>query len=384
MYSKLNQKSLAKLVTLLSEVQEGRSSDQKLVDEMRLLPEFAAFDEKPQTVGLASVIASLPNLANWLLRRASRVGTETALRDVLKYVDSPQLPFRKIMVLSGAKIDAPIELEGDIEVMPFESLPDSTWKEAVLRDFGKSWTNYRPSAALQQRFFLPRQDFEGPLLQAVGEEREFEELNDVRLCMTVLGPYTPLWLGSWIEAEEWVPNLANMAHLPERLNAGNYPRVVGEDWIALSSLYKNWRSLPLKTQRHLRVALSRLNAALRRSEPVDCAIDLGIAVDSVFLSGKAADRGEIGLTLRLRAARFLGVDLKSRLEISDLFSALYSLRSSAVHDGVLKQTIKTRSHAGSQECDVKEVLSDGSVWIARAIRKIVDQGEPDWPRLILE
>lgn len=374
-YSPMNCESRKTLVAFLDELKSGSSrSDEKLVAELRTLPEFAPFDDKPQSIGAASVIASLPNLANWMLQRAANVGCEAAVRDLYRYLTSDRIPFRKIMVLAGAKIEASLRLAGGIELIPFQELPQSTWKTAVVDYFGRSWANYKPSAALQQPFLHPRQQLHQPA-RTIHNDGQFEELEDVRLCMTAIGPCAPLWLGSWIEAEEWVPNLANMAHLPERLNAGNYPRTVAEDWTGLELLHGHWRALPTKQQRYLRIALSRVNEALRRTELVDSAIDLGIAMDAVFLSGKAADRGEIGLTLRLRAAHFLAKDLASRTEISDLFSALYLLRNTAVHAGAIGPRIK--------RYDPQELLNEGFRLVAKATRRLINHGEPDWHSIIL-
>jgi hypothetical protein len=345
---------------------------------LRTLPEFSIFDEKPQTIGMASVVSTLPSLVNWMLRRAAEVGSEGVVCDLYRYLNSDQIPFRKIMVLAGVKIVSSLRLHDGIDLTPFETLPKSTWKKAVVEYFGQSWANYKPSAALQQRFSQARSDFHAPLTKTIPNDEDFENLDDVRLCMTVIGPSAPLWLGSWIEAEEWVPNLANMAHLPERLNAGNYPRFVAEDWSDLQVLHEHWCQLPPETKRHLRVALSRLNEALRRNELVDSAIDLGITMDAIFLSGKAADRGEIGLTLRLRAAHLLATDLTTRTKISNIFSALYLLRNIAVHSGAVGEKIKNRS----QEYDVPILLQEGFHLVAQAARQVIDSGEPDWERLI--
>lgn len=370
-----------KLIALLRDIQSGSfPSDTKIVQEMKTRGEFAPFDEQPQSIGAASVIATLPDLVNWMLARAARVGCETAVADVYRYLSTQQVPFKKIMVLAGAKTETSLRLAGGIEVIPFEILSPSTWKTAVTEYFGRSWTNYKPSVAVQQPILWSRAEIHQGPRRSIDDKEEFEDLEDVRFCMTAIGPCAPLCLGSWIEADEGVPNLANMAHLPERLNAGNYPRGVAEDWSRLALTHERWRALPESKKRYLRVALSRLNEAMRRTEPVDSAIDLGIAIDAVFLSGKAADRGEIGVTLRLRASHYLGVDLASRRDISDLFSALYLLRNIAVHSGALGDRVKSRSRV----YEVPALLNAGFYWVAKAIRRITYHGEPNWDSIILE
>ena len=306
-----------------------------------------------------------------MLARAAEVGCETVIEDLYRYLNTDEILFRKIMVLAGVKTDRPLRLENNIELIPFEALPPSVWKTSIRDSFGKSWENYKPTVALQQRFCRPRKHLHRHSPPEYTAEAEFQDLEDVRLCMTVLGSYAPLWLGSWIQSEDWVPNLANMAHLPERFNAGNYPRAIGDQWDGLDTLHRRWYALDPKKKRHLRIALSRLNAALRRKELTDVAIDFGIALDAVFLSGTPTDRGELGLTLRLRAAWYLGADFSTRSELSALFSRLYALRNKAVHAGIVDAT------------DGEAALKDGIFWLSKAIRRIIDEGEPNWANVIL-
>jgi hypothetical protein len=109
---------------------------------------------------------------------------------------------------------------------------------------------------------------------------------------------------------------------------------------------------------------------------VDAAIDLGVAIDSLFLSEREADRGEQTLTLRLRAGRFLGHDLESRRDLAKLFGTLYHLRSAAVHTGVINPV--------SDHQDTQALLTKGYELTARAIRKIIREREPDWNALLYQ
>jgi hypothetical protein len=357
------------LASLLDEIRLGYPSTEKLVIELRAQPEFAVFDEKVQSIGDASVVATLPNLANWMVGRAAIIGSGNVVDDLYRYVDTDQIPFRKIMVLAGVRTGASISLSGGLELIPFDVLPYSTWKETVLDHFGKSWVNYRPTAAIQQQFLQPRKQLHAPPLNTSKANEEFQELEDVRLCMTTIGPCAPLWLGSWIQAEEWVPNLANMAHLPERLNAGSYPRLVGEDWRELRSLYERWLDLDETKKTHLRVPLARTNSALRHSDVVNAAIDLGIAIDSVYRSARGYG------PVRLRAARFLRQDERERRHVADTFSVLWKMRCDAVHEGKI--------NGGKSVEEVHKVIYEGCCLVSETIGKYIRDGMPDWEAIFL-
>jgi hypothetical protein len=116
---------------------------------------------------------------------------------------------------------------------------------------------------------------------------------------------------------------------------------------------------------------------------VDSAIDLGIAIDALFLADKDADRGELGLTLRLRAAHFLaGKAQEDRKDISDLFSALYLLRNVAVHAGSVPDKIKSPASKPSRIYETPMLLNEGYRLAGEAIRRIIREGEPDWRSII--
>jgi hypothetical protein len=122
------------------------------------------------------------------------------------------------------------------------------------------------------------------------------------------------------------------------------------------------------------VPLKRLNASLRRKELVDSAIDLGIAIDALFLAEREPDRGELTFTLRLRAARFLEATEAGRREISRFFSTLYKLRSSAVHAGEISDSV--------DKVPARQLVQRGQELTATALQRMIVDGPPDWQKLI--
>ena len=117
----------------------------------------------------------------------------------------------------------------------------------------------------------------------------------------------------------------------------------------------------------LRIVLDRLNAAKRRASAVDRSIELGVAVEALFLRYSGEDQSELGFRLATRAAWFLGCSRAEREQVFDCFRALYDARSRAVHNGELPNKVKG--------LDVGEVLSLGCDLLERAI--ITTLKEPD-------
>jgi hypothetical protein len=116
--------------------------------------------------------------------------------------------------------------------------------------------------------------------------------------------------------------------------------------------------------------MQRLNRAMRRVVPVDASIDLGIALEALFLAAMPDDRGEITFRLKTRAARFLAIDEADRRNVSILVGDLYSMRSSAVHTGAVGSMIRGRP--------VQEILEEGYSLTADTIRRFITHGEPNW------
>jgi hypothetical protein len=351
------------LVAILREVVSGRSAAEGLICELRNRPELSDFDDKWQCFGGAAVLATLPRLADWMVERCQIVDAVTVVNDLNRYLCANEIPFREVMVLATVTLKAPISLSCNAELIPFDDLPSSIWKDSIRDQYSSSWLGYRPAVAVQHFVHYRRQHCENPP-KNLHEDTTFEFVEDVRLCMTAVGPSAPLSLGSWVQAEDWVPNLANSAMLPEPFNTGYYGRNIIGDWSELPSLHARWVHLGEKEKNHLRVPLARINSALRHPDIVNGAIDLGIAIDSVFSA--TSGYGPV----RLRAARFLRRAERERRQIAETFATLWKMRCDAVHEGRIK------SDKGMEQ--IRDAIYEGCCLVNEAVTKCIREGLPDW------
>jgi hypothetical protein len=113
---------------------------------------------------------------------------------------------------------------------------------------------------------------------------------------------------------------------------------------------------------------------MRTGELVDASIDLGVALESLLLSDREPDRGELGFTLRLRAARFLETDPARRRALARLVGAVYRARSTAVHTGQLPDRMDGHT--------TKALIAEGQLIAARAAQEIIRSGFPDWQAVV--
>jgi hypothetical protein len=115
--------------------------------------------------------------------------------------------------------------------------------------------------------------------------------------------------------------------------------------------------------------MERLNQMAEKGV-VDAAIDLGIALETLYLNDSGDDRGELTFRMKIRSARFLGRGEEDRQRIFDLVGELYTLRSVAVHKGKLPTKYTVRS--------VRELLDKGFDLGIQTVRRFISEGSPNW------
>jgi hypothetical protein len=320
-------------------------------------------------------------LADWLLRHSKSVGSEGALNDLQRYLNSEHIPYLLVAAIGGVRADQQVCLSQDVDIMPYAEFQSSSPARTYLTGrYEKFREPEQPQAVVIKRCAFRRKDM------SFGTHPRFErdffrDVEDAQLCMTLVGPSAPVLLGNWIEMENWIPNMSGLgANLTEPYDVGGFSQVLSHyDWNKVSPIYQKWITLPEKERKHLRIALRRLNSALRKNPSkeealTDWAIDLGIALESIFVPDKMP--GELTFTFYLRAARFFGLDEATRRSTAKVFKALYKLRSSAVHSGSVPTEIK------EEKWSTEALLRHGSKLAAQAIERMIMEGKPDWEKLI--
>lgn len=118
-------------------------------------------------------------------------------------------------------------------------------------------------------------------------------------------------------------------------------------------------------------AIDRLGRSRLAANPVDRALDLGMAAEIVLMHDHGTSNTEITYKIGSRAAWLLGKDAAERTTIFDEMKHLYKARSEAVHGGVLSARSK-----------VDLVLADQLV--VRVLRAVLERGGfPDWTSVTL-
>jgi len=339
-----------------------------LLESLRSQDELQIFNGKMLVLADSAVRMEIGNLAAWLFRRGKEVGSVQAVSDLIQYIESDKIPFRLTYGLRGLKLDHRCELGSGISLLSWKDIPESYHKSTIFNNLISSAGSKWPSAALVQKILLPK-------VHASENEYELTTIDDVAirdaiLCIAASGPFSPEILVTWLDPPQWAPTMGVGYSLPHSDgHARDDVWTSGHCQIA-TKLFSDFKALTEANKDALRLPMQRLTMAVRRSSKVDSAIDLGIALESLFLNDLSDDRGELTFRLKLRVAKYMEKEITKREEVFHLIGDLYTLRSIAIHTGRVPDALRSR--------DISEILNNGYSLVADAIRRFVKSGIPNW------
>ena len=145
-----------------------------------------------------------------------------------------------------------------------------------------------------------------------------------------------------------------------------------------------------KTKRIFWIAIERWRKSKTHQNYEDQIIDLGIALESLYLSGTES-KNEIRFRFSLHAAWHLGEDKEHREGLMKKFKAIYDWRSAVVHTGKLPEKGKGKKKKSYTQSEVREFIRSTQDLCQKSIVKILkkyseDGKYPDddyWNNLIL-
>ena len=176
----------------------------------------------------------------------------------------------------------------------------------------------------------------------------------------------------------------------ELLNLGTPKEVSGFTTIdetgieKIKDRYREIVNLSSNVEEKLHIPIDRWIKSKAEDNPVDKIIDLGIALESLYLSGTEA-KNEIRFRFSLHAAWHLGKDSKEHREgLMKQFKAIYDWRSAVVHTGKLPKKGSGKKKKSYTQEEVRKFIRSAQDLCRDSIMKILEDGEfPDWNNLIL-
>ena len=347
--------------------------------------------------------APVEDVMDNLLRRAIVDGPSVASRAFYDSVNGPSCHFYRFFLLSGIRIEDPVEIFQGITLIPvsesvselpphlphLDIVPTDDHRFSVQHLLGK--TILRAEFEVSPVFHRP----EGGYTIQSGPDRHFttrlnsDEVPDLNLGLlyealslasrrSVRGEMTwtslldyeifdlsTMWgigASGWSGVEPFL-SLQQPGHLRE-------PQMS-----TVKTLYKALSELPSQTLDGLRVPIDRWMKSLEERDPIDQIIDLAIALESLYVGNSQT---EVGFKLALNAAWHQGVSKAHRKDLLEFLLNFYRLRSTAVHNGRLPKKIDRSAS------DVSEVISRARDLCWQGIKSVIDAGEvPEWKTLVL-
>jgi hypothetical protein len=148
-----------------------------------------------------------------------------------------------------------------------------------------------------------------------------------------------------------------------------------EDGVKCQAIVAQYDHLPEVLRTRLLIAINRLHSGMARYGTVDGAIDLGIALEALFLPDANA---ELTYRLKIRGGHLLGGNAQERLRIGRELEKIYHVRSTAVHSGTLPRRPGIDGFAS-----VTDLILHGYSLLARSVVRVMEQRITDWDSYLL-
>lgn len=133
----------------------------------------------------------------------------------------------------------------------------------------------------------------------------------------------------------------------------------------------------------LQIPIDRWIKSKTNKSNVDKIIDLGIALEALYLSDSDYNR-EIRFRFSLHAAWHLGKDKAHREELLKEFKKIYDWRSTVVHTGKLPEKGRGKKKKPYPPEEVEAFITNAQDLCQKSILKILEDGKfPNWNDLIL-
>ena len=353
----------------------------------------------------------LDSLLEKLLEISIASGTDKAISAFDKCTRESSGTFKKIVLLEGPIYDPSLESETEekreirvsdgIRLVLFPLNPSELPPYLFDQKFSIVLSSAGPSVFRQKTvliidhtvsplFSKPSTDNKNQF-EIKTKSAEFPNFDVEKFCQafSLVSNYAvePLLQWSYIDQDE----LFNPQRVTTELLNLSTPKetygltIIDETRIEeIKNQYKELINLDSNTEEKLQIPIDRWIKSKAEDNPVDKIIDLGIALESLYLSGTES-KNEIRFRFSLHAAWHLGEDKKEHREgLMKKFKAIYDWRSAVVHTGKLPKKGREKKKKPYTQEEVREFIRNAQDLCRDSIVKILEDGEfPDWNNLIL-
>ncbi len=308
---------------------------------------------------------SLDNLLEQLIRIALASGIEKAVSSFDKCTENTSGAFQYIILLDGIKVEKEIQFFETMRLVPLPNstsgfsryLSDNPYIPCYLSD--NPYIPYRPidllgktllviNASVSPIFFKPGE--QNLQVEVTGGDFpnfnifDFREkiLHALSLACNSAVQFDAQW--QMVEKHELfnLDPFLDFNSWNTKGERGGNRTVAGETEInKAEDIYRKLIDELDPITKRLQIPIERWIKSKAERAPVDKMIDLGIALEALYLSGTDYNR-EIRFRFSLYAAWYLGKDTEHKKALFQDFKTIYDLRSRAVHTGELSEKEKKK------------------------------------------
>lgn len=332
----------------------------------------------------------IQELAKRLLQLTVALGPSKAAALFIDSLAEPHCPFHSLTLLGGVEIETPVELYDSVRIilLPEQDAQLPGYLPMMFRHHDLI-ERFRGAALLVEdglmspRYMNPRDylavaDLEGNTpFRAAHRSTEVPDFNSSEYCralsMVINARVFPSVSWSHVSDDEiaYVPWTSSSFSWRSGPHPERRTSVNGQQIEEAKTVYELLTGLNPDVRTRLSVPIDRLIESWGRKGHVDQIIDLGIALESLYLPRRG---GEMRYRLSIRGARYLETDNAERREIARQLKVFYDVRSDAVHTGKIDDT---HTVAG-QRVTTSDLITLTQELCLRSIRQVIDGGFPDW------
>lgn len=303
-----------------------------LIDELRN-PIFGRFHDKTFNVGTGEVTINIALLAKWLVINVLKIGIEETIQNLRDYLSKDKNSAYRITAIPSLQIDEIIVLNDNL-YLSSECPPglEDTLSKLLLET--NNWSY--PYSFIVEKLYIPK-TYDQNYAKEISQTEHIFEICNLLSLLTINNAPAPL--AHWILLSPEVPFSSiidgNKVWYPE-LKLSDHPEVISNDQgKALKSLISQHQKICAERKNPIDVGLYRLISAINTKNQTQKAIDLGIALECILTAPKVRD--QLSLQFRTIGSLITGKTLEERKKHYEIYKAIYSLRSEAVHNGEIPQ-----------------------------------------------
>lgn len=340
-----------------------------LINELRH-PIFERFQDKIFNLGTSATQINIALLAKWLVVKSKKIGIAETIKNLHDYLSEEKNSAYRITALPSLEIEGSINLNENLYLS--SECPEGLEETLSKHLFETNNWSY-PYSFIIEKLDIPiiHDDFfsQGHL----GTENIFEICN---LLSLLTENNAPAPLAHWILLSPNIPFSSiidgSKIWYPE-LKLSDHPEVVSNAQGHLfKSLREKYKNIEVNKKKPIDVGLYRLVSAINTRNKTQKAIDLGISLECILTAPNTKD--QLSLQFRTIGSLLTGNTLEERKQHYEIYKAIYSLRSQAVHNGEISQEEKI---SGRGKVPSYQVLNEGIALAKTAFISLINRGGLD-------